>query len=135
MRGAPVAATVDAYIKAAPPLAQPGLKQLRALVKQIAPKAEEGISYGMPFYKLEGALLGFAAFRQHLGFFPGAIVSDFAEELAGYKTAKGTVQLPYGRKLPVTLLRRMIRAGVKRNAEKAAAKKAVRKNSPGPRPR
>jgi uncharacterized protein YdhG (YjbR/CyaY superfamily) len=126
MRGAPVAKSVEAYIKAAPPIAQPGLKQLRQIVKASAPKAQEGISYGMPFYKHQGALLGFAAFKQHLGFFPGAIVADFAAELDGYKTSKGTVQFPYGEKLPVTLIRKMIRAGVKRNEEQTAGK-AVRK--------
>ncbi|HKQ45873.1 MAG TPA: DUF1801 domain-containing protein [Rhizomicrobium sp.] len=129
----PAAATVDTYIKAAPQAARPMLKELRALVKQAAPKAEEYISYGMPYYRHHGALLGFAAFKQHIGFFPGAIVADFAEALKGYKTSRGTVQLPYGQKIPVSLIGRIVKAGVKRNedvarAKKKAAKKNVRKS-------
>ena len=120
------AATVDAYIKAAPEAARPMLKELRALVQKAAPKAEEYISYGMPYYRHHGALLGFAAFKQHVGFFPGAIVTDFADELKGYKTSRGTVQLPYGKKIPVSLIRRIIKAGVKRNEDVAKAKKKTK---------
>ncbi|HJR56540.1 MAG TPA: DUF1801 domain-containing protein [Rhizomicrobium sp.] len=120
------AATVDAYIKAVPEAARPMLKELRALVQKAAPKAEEYISYGMPYYRYHGALLGFAAFKQHVGFFPGAIVTDFADELKGYKTSRGTVQLPYGKKIPVSLIRRIIKAGVKRNEDVAKAKKKTK---------
>ena len=120
------AATVDAYIKAAPEAARPMLKELRALVQKAAPKAEEYISYGMPYYRHHGALLGFAAFKQHVGFFPGAIVTDFADELKGYKTSRGTVQLPYGKNIPVSLIRRIIKAGVKRNEDVAKAKKKTK---------
>ena len=120
------AATVDAYIKAVPEAARPMLKELRALVQKAAPKAEEYISYGMPYYRHHGALLGFAAFKQHVGFFPGAIVTDFADELKGYKTSRGTVQLPYGKNIPVSLIRRIIKAGVKRNEDVAKAKKKTK---------
>jgi uncharacterized protein YdhG (YjbR/CyaY superfamily) len=129
VRGAPVAKSVDAYIKAAPAEHRPKLAQLRALILSAAPKAEEGISYGMPYYKLQGALAGFALFKVHIGFFPGAIVADFKDELAAYKTSKGTVQLPLDKPLPVTLIRKMLKAGLKRNAAKAAAK-AAKKSSP-----
>ncbi|MBS0470165.1 MAG: DUF1801 domain-containing protein [Proteobacteria bacterium] len=134
MRGKPVAKTVDAYIEAAPEDLRPTLAQLRAIIRKAAPKAEEGISYGMPYYKHQGALAGFALFKKHIGFFPGAIVADFRGELAAYKTAKGTVQLPLDKPLPVTLIRKMLKAGLKRNAVKAAAKTA-RKSSPDRRRR
>jgi uncharacterized protein YdhG (YjbR/CyaY superfamily) len=129
VRGAAPAKSVDAYLKAAPVAARSKLMQLRAIVKSTAPQAEEGISYGMPYFKCQGALAGFAVFKSHIGFFPGAIVDDFRSELEGYKTSKGTVQLPLDKPLPVSLIRKMLKAGLKRNAAKAAAKR-VRKSSP-----
>jgi uncharacterized protein YdhG (YjbR/CyaY superfamily) len=122
MRGAAVAKDVDAYLKAAPAAVRPKLAEMRALILKAAPKAEEGISYGMPYYKLNGALCGFALFKNHIGFFPGAIVADFAEDLAAYKTSKGTVQLPLDKPLPATLIKKIVRAGVARNRLKASAK-------------
>lgn len=124
MRGGPAAKNVDAYLKAAPDAARRKLAQLRAIVKSLAPDAAERISYGMPYYKLNGALVGFAAFKNHIGFFPGAIVQDFKNELAGYKTSKGTVQLPLDKPLPVTLIKTLIKASLARNAEKARVKKS-----------
>ncbi|HEX2590888.1 MAG TPA: DUF1801 domain-containing protein [Rhizomicrobium sp.] len=120
MRGAAVAKDVDAYLKAAPATVRPLLMEMRAMILKTAPKAEEGISYGMPYYKLNGPLCGFALFKSHIGFFPGAIVNDFAEDLAGYKTSKGTVQLSLDKPLPATLIRKILKAGMARNA---AAKK------------
>jgi uncharacterized protein YdhG (YjbR/CyaY superfamily) len=123
VRGVPAASTVDAYLKPVKAPARGKLEQLRALIRAVAPKAEEGISYGMPYYKYLGrSLCGFALFKNHIGFFPGAIVSDFTEELAGYETAKGTVRLPLDKPLPVSLIRKMLKAAMARNAEKAAAK-------------
>ena len=124
MRSGPVAKNVDAYIKAAPDAVRPKLEQLRKIVRTLAPEAAEGISYGMPYYKLNGALVGFAAFKNHIGFFPGAIVQDFKSELADYKTSKGTVQLPLDKPLPVKLIKTLIKASLMRNAEKARVKKS-----------
>jgi uncharacterized protein YdhG (YjbR/CyaY superfamily) len=126
------AKSVDAYLKMAPIAVRPKLAQLRAIVRSVAPLADEGISYGMPYYKHQGALAGFAAFKNHIGFFPGTIVADFRDELGGYKTSRGTVQLPLDKPLPLLLIKKMLRAGLKRNAAKAAAKR-VRKSSPGRR--
>lgn len=119
MRGIPPAKNVDAYIKAAPVEVRAKLVQLRKIVRTLAPRAEEGISYGMPYYKLNGALVGFAAFKNHIGFFPGAIVKEFEKELAGYETAKGTVRFPLEKPLPVTLIRKLISASKARNKAKA----------------
>ncbi len=123
MRGTAKVETVDAYLKAAPAAARARLVELRKLVKSVAPEASEGISYGMPYYKQDGALVGFAAFKNHIGFFPGAIVRDFADDLKGYEIAKGTVRLPLDKPLPVALLRKLLKAGLVRNAAKAAARK------------
>jgi uncharacterized protein YdhG (YjbR/CyaY superfamily) len=129
VRGVPAAKSVDAYLKAAPDDVRPKLEQLRKVVETMVPDAEEGISYGMPYYKYKGALVGFAAFKNHIGFFPGAIVRDFKKQLAGYKTSKGTVQLPLERRLPVSLVKTLIAASLKRNEAKAAKKRApVRKS-------
>ena len=116
MRGGPVAKNVDAYLKAAPDAVRPKLAQLRKLMKSAMPQAEEGIGYGMPSYSQDGARLYFAVFKNHIGFFPGAIITQFKRELAGYKTSKGTVQLPLEGRLPVTLIRSLIKASMKRNA-------------------
>ncbi len=80
----------------------------------------------MPYYKYHGALLSFAAFKSHIGFFPGAIVSQFKEELAGYAMAKGSIRFPLEGRLPVVLIRKIIRAGMKRNEAKTAAKKKIK---------
>lgn len=125
MRGGPVAKNVDAYIKAAPETVRPKLTQLRKLMKSAMPQAEEGIGYGMPSYKQDGARLYFAVFKNHIGFFPGAIITQFKKELAGYKTSKGTVQLALDKPLPVTLIKTLIKASMTRNAEKAMSKKRV----------
>jgi uncharacterized protein YdhG (YjbR/CyaY superfamily) len=119
MRGVPPAKSVDAYLKSARPELRPKLAQLRTLFRSVAPNAQEGICYGMPYYKQDGALGGFALFKNHIGFFPGAIVADFRDELAAYTTSKGTVQLPLNKPLPVALIKKILKAGLKRNADRA----------------
>jgi uncharacterized protein YdhG (YjbR/CyaY superfamily) len=122
MRGKPLAKSVDAYVKAVPEEVRPKLVHLRRIVRDTVPDAEEGISYGMPYYKWNGALAGFALFKSHIGFFPGTIVKDFVDDLSAYKTSKGTVQPPLDRPLPVRLIRKMLKAARARNAEKIAAR-------------
>ncbi|MBI1330817.1 MAG: DUF1801 domain-containing protein [Alphaproteobacteria bacterium] len=124
---APVAKSVDAYINAAPEALRPKLEEMRAIICNAAPKAEECISYGMPYYRHQGALAGFALFKNHIGFFPGAIVADFKAELANFKTSKGTVRFPLDAPLPAALIGKLISAGLKRNAQ-MARNKAVKKN-------
>ena len=124
MRNRSVATSVDAYLKSAPAATRPKLEQLRAIFRSVAPKAEEGISYGMPYYKQDGALGGFALFKSHIGFFPGAILDGFKDDLAGYKTSKGTVQLPLDKPLPAALIKMFLKAGLARNAAKATAKRS-----------
>ena len=114
MRGVPPAKDVDAYLKAAPAAVRPKLAQLRKLMMSAMPRAEEGIGYGMPSYKQDGARLYFAVFKTHIGFFPGAIVQQFEEELENYETAKGTVRLPLDKPLPVTLIKKLIKASLAR---------------------
>src|SRR6266699_557549 len=89
---------VDAYIAAAPTEARSKLVQLRKIIKAAAPKADEVISYKVPYYKYHGALVYFAAFKNHIGFFvPPPIIEEHKLELKGYETAKATVRFPTGK--------------------------------------
>jgi uncharacterized protein YdhG (YjbR/CyaY superfamily) len=111
---------VDAYIAAAPKAAQPHLRRLRALIKEAAPRAEERISYGMPHYAYHGRLIYFAAFKNHVGVYPGGYADRFPE-LKPYMTGKGTYRFPLDQPLPAGLIRRYVKARVKENEAKAAS--------------
>ena len=108
--------TVPAYIAAAPKGARGKLRQLRAILKSLVPKAEEKISYGMMGYKYLGRpLVYFGAFKDHVGFYPASstFLKRFAADLRGYGTGKGTVRFPHGKPLPVSLIRKLIRARIR----------------------
>lgn len=123
-------ASIDAYIASQPEEQQPTLQKLRELIKKAAPKAEEGISYGMPTFKYKGSpLVYFAAFKNHYGFYPQPkAIEVFKAELAAYDTAKGTIRLPQDKPLPVKLLTDIVKFKVKGNEEKAM-RKALPKSS------
>ena len=88
---------VTEYIAAAPPAARVMLKQLRAAIKAAAPAAEEKLSYGMPYYSLNGRLAYFAAFTKHVSvFIMGGVLKDFAKEVKPYWRGKATLQFPIG---------------------------------------
>jgi uncharacterized protein YdhG (YjbR/CyaY superfamily) len=103
---------VDAYIAAAPKAAQPLLRQLRAVIKEAAPKADERISYGMPYYHHHGRLIYYAAFKNHVSVFPCGQAEKY-EELRQYMTGKGTLRFPLGEPLPAALIKKMVKARVK----------------------
>src|SRR5579863_6236160 len=110
-----VAKSVPAYIAAAPRDARPQLSELRAIIRSALPKAEEFISYGMPFYKVQGARIGFAAFKNHIGLFGlASVMHDFERELDAYDTtAKGAIHFPIDQPLPATLIKKLVRARTK----------------------
>lgn len=111
---------VDAYIAAAPEAAQPMLRQVRRLIKAAAPKAEEKISYGMPFYEHYGRLVYFAAWQNHVALYAGIPAKNIYEkELKQYMGAKSTVRFPIGHPLPVTLIKKLVKARVQENEAKA----------------
>jgi uncharacterized protein YdhG (YjbR/CyaY superfamily) len=112
----PAAKTIDEYIAGFPPETQALLEEVRTLCREEAPSATETISYAVPTFDLRGRhLCHFAAFKEHLSFFPtGRGAEVFAEELKAFKGGKGTVQFPYGEALPVDLIRRMVRHRVER---------------------
>lgn len=123
--------TVDNYIESAEKSVRPALRQLRATIRKAAPDAQEGISYGMPAYKQDGMLVYFAAFKNHIGFYPGASgVAAFEKETGRYHTSKGTIQFPLDKPLPVKLIARIVQFRLKQNREKKILKEFARKKSP-----
>jgi uncharacterized protein YdhG (YjbR/CyaY superfamily) len=107
------------YIAGFPKPIQEILQQLRAVVREAAPEAEECISYGMPAFRQGGILVYFAAFKSHIGFYPTASgIEKFQEELAPYRWAKGSVQFPLDQPLPDDLIRRMVQFRVGENLSK-----------------
>ena len=118
-------AGVEAYLAKVPEPARATLEKIRAAIRSAAPKdAEECISYGMPAFRYKGALVGYAAFKQHCSFFPmsASMLDQFPDEVKGYRTAKGTLQFPQDKPLPAALVRKMVKARVQQNEDKAAAK-------------
>ncbi len=113
--------TVDEYIAVAAPNVKEHLERLRIAVMQAAPEAQEGISYEMPVYKLNGVLVYFGGFTKHVSLFPGPdAILKFKEELSDYKTSNGTIQFPINKKIPVTLVKKIVKFRLKINLAKKA---------------
>jgi len=114
---------VEAYIAAATPAAQDKLRELRRCIRSILPSADEKIWYGVPFYHQGGEVIGFSVARHHVSLGVGAKVlpTDRRQKLEamGYHTGSCTVQIRFDQKLPVALLRRMLREKVKLNQLKS----------------
>ena len=116
-------ASIDEYIADFPPEIRDKLSQIREVIREAAPEATEKISYQMPTFDLHGNLVHFAAFKNHIGFYPAPRgIEAFKEELAAYKGAKGSVQFPLDRLLPLDLIGRIARFRAEENKERAAAK-------------
>jgi uncharacterized protein YdhG (YjbR/CyaY superfamily) len=114
--------TVDAYIAQFPPDVRAILEKLRAAIKEAAPEAAEGMAYRMPAYSLDGPLVYFAAFKNHIGFYPlPEAIEDFEERLAPYAKGKGSIQFPLPGEPPYGLVQDIVRARVATNRVKAAA--------------
>jgi uncharacterized protein YdhG (YjbR/CyaY superfamily) len=100
------------------------LDQLRSIIREAAPKAEEVISYNMPAFKMKSVLVYYAANKQHIGFYPtSSPIKVFADELSGYATSKGAIQFPIGKKLPASLIKKIVKFRIKEEEEKMALKK------------
>ena len=116
--------SVDAYIADFPEGTQILLKQIRATIKNAAPDAEEVISYSMPGYKLDGMLVYFAAYKNHIGFYATPTGHEkFKKELSVFKTGKGSVQFPIDNPLPLKLISEIVKYRVKENRIKAMTRK------------
>lgn len=120
--------SVNKYISGFPEETQKLLKQLRQIIKTAAPEAEEVISYGMPGYKMNGMVVWFAGHSRHIGFYPGASgIAAFKKELSLYKGAKGSVQLPLDKPLPMDLISEIVKFRIFENKAKLDTKKNKRK--------
>jgi uncharacterized protein YdhG (YjbR/CyaY superfamily) len=98
--------TVEEYIEAAPPEARSHLRHMYRILKSVAPDGTEAIKWGVPVFWERRMLFGFAAYKAHVSFGPGeAAMKRFSKELAGYKTGKGTMQIPYDQPVPEDLVR------------------------------
>jgi uncharacterized protein YdhG (YjbR/CyaY superfamily) len=102
--------TIDEYISLFPENIRELLTAMRRTISAEAPGAEEAIRYGMPTFRLNGNLVHFAAFKDHIGFFPtSSPIVNFKEELKDYKTSKGTIQFPLDKPIPFDLVKKIVR--------------------------
>ena len=112
---------VDAYLAQVPEPARTTLQKVRATIRSVVPKeATEGLSYGMPAFRYKGALVGYAAFKDHCSFFPmqASLIDDMKDELKTYRTSKGTLQFPQDKPLAPALLKKMVKLRVAENEQK-----------------
>ena len=110
---------IDEYIAGFPAEVQKILQQIRKTIHKAAPDAEEVISYAMPTFKLNGNLIHFAAYKNHIGLYPAPQgIEAFKEELSGYKGAKGSVQFPLDKPMPLALITKIVKFRVEQNSRK-----------------
>ena len=111
--------TIDEYIKIFPADIQIILEKIRQTIREAAPEAVEAISYQMPTFKLNGNLVHFAAFKNHIGFYPTPSGTEsFQKELSPYKGGKGSVRFPIDKPIPYDLVRKIVIFRVKENLRK-----------------
>jgi uncharacterized protein YdhG (YjbR/CyaY superfamily) len=121
------ATSIDEYIAQSPAEVKARLEEVRATIRRAAPQACERISYGIPTFSQCGNVVHFAAYEHHIGFYPGASgIKRFAADLGSYASAKGSVQFPLDRPVPLTLIDRIVRFRVAENVAKYAAPDAKR---------
>ena len=124
-------AEVEAYLDQMPGPQRALLERIRDIAWAEAPDAEEVIAYGIPTFKLSGNLVHYAAFKNHMSFFPGGTAHNEAlkDELQGYRIAKGTIQFTLDKPLPDDLVRKIVRLRIAENRALAAARKATKKKT------
>jgi uncharacterized protein YdhG (YjbR/CyaY superfamily) len=114
---------IDEYIAGFPEDVRQLLEEMRSTIQKAAPKAEETIKYGIPTFVLNGNLVHFAAYTNHIGFYPAPRgVPEFKKAISPYEAGKGTLQFPLDKKLPLALIGKIVKFRVKENSEKAKAK-------------
>lgn len=115
---------IDEYIAGFPLEVREILQQMRSTIKSAAPEAEEAIKYQIPTFVLNGNLVHFAAFRNHIGFYPTPSgIEAFKNELSAYESAKGSVQFPLDQPIPFGLIKEIVEFRVKEAGQKTAAKR------------
>jgi len=117
------AGNIDDYIDAFPPHVQKNLEKLRRTIRKAEPKAAEAIKYGMPTFVLNVNLVHFAAYKDHIGFYPAPMgIEEFQSETAAYQSGKGTLRFPLDKPIPLDLIARIVRFRVSKNLQRAAPK-------------
>lgn len=115
--------TVEEYIQEFPKEVQEIIQKIRAIVKEEAPEVQEKISYGMPTFSYKGVLVHFAAYKNHIGFYPTPSgVVNFEEQLKPYKHAKGSAKFPLSKPIPYDLIRQIVKVRLEENVTKAKNK-------------
>jgi uncharacterized protein YdhG (YjbR/CyaY superfamily) len=118
--------TIDEYILTFPPGVRKILEHMRETIHEVAPEAEEAIRYGIPTFTLNGNLVHFAAFRNHIGFYPTpSAIEAFNKELSPYIHSKGTIQFPIDKPIPYDLVREIVKYRVKESMESGKKKRYV----------
>ncbi len=116
---------IDEYIAGFPKDVQEILEQIRATIKKAAPEAEETIKYAIPTFTLNGNLVFFAAFKNHIGFYATPTGNEaFKKELSGYKIGKGSVQFPLDKPMPFDLITKIVKFRIKENSERSSQKRS-----------
>jgi uncharacterized protein YdhG (YjbR/CyaY superfamily) len=123
MKSGQVPKSIDEYIAGFPKDVKGILEKIRMTIREAAPNAEETISYQMPAFKLNGYLVYFAAFKNHIGFYPmPSGIEKFKKELSVYEGAKGSVKFPLDKPIPFSLISKIVKFRVKENSEIAKTK-------------
>jgi len=112
-------AEIEAYIQKFPAEVQSHLRKIRDIIHDAAPEATEAFSYQIPTFQLNGNLVHFGAFKNHIGFYPGPSgIAAFAKELSEYENSKGAVKFPFDREMPADLITRIVKFRVNENLQK-----------------
>jgi uncharacterized protein YdhG (YjbR/CyaY superfamily) len=127
MRNMQTAKNIDEYIKAFPADVQKILEKVRQTIKKAAPDAEEAVKYGIPTFVLNGNLVHFGGYKDHVGFYPDPRgIKELQKELAPYQAGKGTLKFPLDNPIPYDLITKVVKLRVEQNLKKAKAKEKKR---------
>lgn len=111
--------TIDEYIAMQPEKNALILEKIRQIIKNLIPQADEKISYGIPTFKFNGNLVHFAAYKNHIGFYPGESgVENFKDNLSIYTTSKGTIHFQLNKEIPYDLIKKITAFRIKENSSK-----------------
>jgi uncharacterized protein YdhG (YjbR/CyaY superfamily) len=117
------AATIDDYIKAFPVDVQKSLKEIRATIKKVEPKAEECIKYAIPTFTYNGTMVSFAGWKTHIAFYPAPVgVKEFEKEIVAYKGSKSTLKFPMEQPIPLNLIGKIVAHRFQQNHAKSYTK-------------
>jgi len=118
---------VDRYLAKVPEPARSTLDRVREVIRSVVPaETTEGISYGIPTFKYKGGLVAYAAFKNHCSLFPmsAALIDAFGDEVAKYRTSKGTLQFPVDKAPPAALLKKIVKTRIAQQDARAKVKRS-----------